>query len=324
MTDEESENIKQENGPETVGDILRAARERHNLELQAVADQLHLRPSIIRAIEEGDYQSLPGELFLKGYVRSYARLTDQDGDDLVMRLDRELVPLRREEQQKEPSPTEVIQIRKERRRRIVGTLITLVTVAIVGWVLMFYGPWIAEETVDLIDETGEQGAEQQEAEQQEAPDATEADNNASDEEPGSTSSPEEPEQQESEGDEPSGSSQTSMAPVEVVDVAESGGQQTSESSSPETSALETVSLKISFNDACWVEVVNGEGERVIVTLAEAGRDIEYEGPGPLEVLLGNVDAVAGISFKGQPIDIGDYPVRSGRTQFVLGASNGTS
>jgi len=61
---------------------------------------------------------------------------------------------------------------------------------------------------------------------------------------------------------------------------------------------------MSFNDACWVEVVNGEGERVIVTLAEAGRDIEYEGPGPLEVLLGNVDAVAGIRFNGEPIDMG--------------------
>jgi len=51
MTDEESENTKQENGPETVGEILlRVARERHNLDLQAVADQLHLRPSVIRAL----------------------------------------------------------------------------------------------------------------------------------------------------------------------------------------------------------------------------------------------------------------------------------
>ncbi|TDT41631.1 cytoskeleton protein RodZ [Halospina denitrificans] len=320
MTDEESENTKQENGPETVGETLRAARERHNLELQAVADQLHLRPSIIRAIEEGDYQSMPGELFLKGYVRSYARLTEQDGDDLVMRLDRELAPLRREEQQKEPSTTEIIQLRKERRRRVVGTLIALVAALIVGWVLLFYGPWIADETGDLIDETGEQGAEQGES-----PAATEPDGDTSDEDAGSTPASEEAEPEGPEGDASTESSPTSMAPVPVVDAPEERGQQqTNESSPRETSALETVSLVISFNDACWVEVVNGEGERVIVTLAEAGRDIEYEGPGPLEVLLGNVDAVAGIRFKGEPIDLEDYPVRAGRTQFVLGASNGTS
>jgi len=76
-----------------------------------------------------------------------------------MRLDRELAPLRREEQ-KALSATEVIQLRKERRRRIVGSLIALVTVLIVGWVLLFYGPWIADETVDLMDETREEAIEQ--------------------------------------------------------------------------------------------------------------------------------------------------------------------
>ena len=315
MTDEESENTKQENGPETVGDILRVARERHRLDLQSVADQLHLRPSIIRAIEEGDYQSMPGELFLKGYVRSYARLTEQDGDDLVMRLDRELAPLRREEQQKEPSPTEIIQRRKERRRRVVGTLIALVTAGVVGWVLFFYGPWIADETVDLIEEPDGAGSEQIE------PAAGDPDDSAADD--GAANTPAEPEP---EGEASSGESPTDTAPVSVVDVPEDEPQQAETATEPagDAPALETVTLAISFNDACWVEVVNGEGERVIVTLAEAGRDIEYEGPGPLEVLLGNVDAVAGIRFKGEPIDLQDYPVRAGRTQFVLGASNGTS
>ena len=211
-------------------------------------------------------------------------------------------------------------MRKERRRRIVGSLIALVTVLIVGWVLLFYGPWIADETVDLMDETREEAIEQGER-----PADTEPDDDATDDETGSTPAPEEAEP-EPEGDLSSEASQTTQAPVTAVDVPEDRAQQqaANEPSPRETSGLETVSLAMSFNDACWVEVVNGEGERVIVTLAEAGRDIEYEGPGPLEVLLGNVDAVAGIRFNGERIDMGDYPVRAGRTQFVLGASNGTS
>lgn len=316
MTDKGSEDTQQEYGPETVGEILKAAREKHALDRQEVADQLHLRPSIIKAIEQGDYQSTPGELFLKGYVRSYARLTEQDGDDLVRRLDFELIPLRREEREQEPSATEIIRRRKERRRRLGGALIALISVAVVLWVAIQHGPWVATRTFELIEEPP------QEEDGDREPAASGADNTSSGGDEAAESRQEVDAPGNGQGDTPenaTGSLEGVAAVGEILADARNADAGATEPVAKETTA-ETASLWIQFEQACWVEVVNGNDERVVVRLAKAGETLEYAGPGPLEVLLGNVEAVTGIRFGGEPVDLDDYPASSGRTQFVLGSS----
>ena len=320
MSDEGSESTQQEHEPETVGAILRAAREERRLDRQEVADQLHLRPSIIQAIEESDYQSLPGELFLKGYVRSYARLTDQDADELVSRLDIEMVPLRPDEQKRQLSPTEIIRQKKERRRRIGALLIALVTAAIVGWVAVQHGPWVASQTAELIEGDNSTGA----SEEKSAPTDLEA-SDAADNASGTDIDTDTGVDGESAA-RATGASITSES-VPLVDAPDADIEDATPASDIETVepilTAEVVSLWIRFEEACWVEVVNGEDERVVVRLAEAGETIEYEGVGPLEVLLGNVDAVSGIRFRGEPVNLEDYPAGSERTtQFLLGGGDG--
>ena len=69
---------------EPVGQQLRRAREKAGLSLAAVADQQHLRVSVIQAIESGDYSKIDTELFLKGYVRAYARQVGLDGCSVLV------------------------------------------------------------------------------------------------------------------------------------------------------------------------------------------------------------------------------------------------
>jgi cytoskeleton protein RodZ len=57
-----------------VGAILKKARESQGLSVHETADALHLRPSIVVAMENNRFDELPGTTFLKGYVKSYARL----------------------------------------------------------------------------------------------------------------------------------------------------------------------------------------------------------------------------------------------------------
>ena len=66
-----------------VGQRLRAARNRHKLGVDRVANELHLDASIINAIENEDRAALPAQIFVQGYIRSYARLLGLPEDELV-------------------------------------------------------------------------------------------------------------------------------------------------------------------------------------------------------------------------------------------------
>ncbi len=60
--------------PTGPGAQLREARHRANLSLEEVATQLRLDRRTVRALEENEFQHLPAPTFIRGYIRSYARL----------------------------------------------------------------------------------------------------------------------------------------------------------------------------------------------------------------------------------------------------------
>jgi len=55
---------------------LRAARESKRLSLQDIAERLRLNPDLINILETGDYRKAPPAIFMRGYLRAYARLLD--------------------------------------------------------------------------------------------------------------------------------------------------------------------------------------------------------------------------------------------------------
>ena len=68
---------------EGVGRRLRAARVDRGLDLDRIAAQLHLKASLVDALEAGRYEALPGPVFVAGYIRNYARQVGLDPEPLV-------------------------------------------------------------------------------------------------------------------------------------------------------------------------------------------------------------------------------------------------
>lgn len=73
-----------------VGEQLRTAREARGLQVGDLAQTLKLGPRQIEALESGDWQNLPGQTFIRGFVRNYARLVQLDPIPLMEQLDRVL------------------------------------------------------------------------------------------------------------------------------------------------------------------------------------------------------------------------------------------
>ena len=56
------------------GDILRDAREREGMDVNTAARRLHIRPDILRAIEDSDFARMPPRGYTRNMVNAYARL----------------------------------------------------------------------------------------------------------------------------------------------------------------------------------------------------------------------------------------------------------
>lgn len=68
------------------GHILREARERLGLSVADVANQIKLAPRQIEALEADDFQHLPEMAFVRGFLRSYAKILQLDVQPLLAAL----------------------------------------------------------------------------------------------------------------------------------------------------------------------------------------------------------------------------------------------
>jgi cytoskeleton protein RodZ len=84
-------NIVQDDSPDAVqavslGKMLCEARERTGLSVADVANQIKFAPRQIEALEADDFQHLPEMMFVRGFVRSYAKMLDMDAQPLLALL----------------------------------------------------------------------------------------------------------------------------------------------------------------------------------------------------------------------------------------------
>jgi hypothetical protein len=66
-----------------VGPTLREARRRREIELSAVEEATRIRPRFLRAIENEEWDVLPGGVYTRGFIRTYAAYLGLDGDRLA-------------------------------------------------------------------------------------------------------------------------------------------------------------------------------------------------------------------------------------------------
>lgn len=73
---------------ETLAEILMAERKKQNLSLSTIARKLNIREDYLKLLEQGNYQDLPGEVYLKNFLKSYLKflgLTEQPLLELYQR-----------------------------------------------------------------------------------------------------------------------------------------------------------------------------------------------------------------------------------------------
>jgi cytoskeleton protein RodZ len=139
----------------SIGGRLRAAREQRDLDINAIAGELHLDAVIIEALENDDSAALPEPIFVQGYLRSYARLLELPEDEIVGNYTA---------QSAEPPPLSVIRVDRAPRFRhlpsfrLVRNVVLLLLALILAWLAWPFaerylegrGQPAAEQTPDYL------------------------------------------------------------------------------------------------------------------------------------------------------------------------------
>jgi cytoskeletal protein RodZ len=68
-----------------LGDEFRAAREARHLTLSDVSEQIHIRSTYLESIEREDWSAIAAPVYVKGFIRTYARFLGLDQEDAVRR-----------------------------------------------------------------------------------------------------------------------------------------------------------------------------------------------------------------------------------------------
>jgi cytoskeletal protein RodZ len=69
-----------------LGDEFRAAREARHLSLSDVSEQIHIRSVYLQSIEDEDWTAIAAPVYVRGFVRTYARFLGLDPEAAVERL----------------------------------------------------------------------------------------------------------------------------------------------------------------------------------------------------------------------------------------------
>src|SRR5438105_4365055 len=68
----------------TLGEKLRQAREERGIPISEVAEQTRISSLYLQSIENDDYKILPGGIFNKGFIKSYAKYVGIDEQEALM------------------------------------------------------------------------------------------------------------------------------------------------------------------------------------------------------------------------------------------------
>ncbi len=256
----------------TIGSVLIDARSQARLSQTEVARQMNLTVGTIQALEEDDFDSLPGPTYVRGYLHTYSKLVGLDDGQLI-RIYNEQCPV-------EPEHRPVVRANSKRGPVVLLTGAVLVVLAGAYLLLQTLGPQPSVRVAGLA------GAP-------EVPAATPQ---------GSVKLPEAPVAGPEETPDASvdsgisvplllGKLQNQDMPAARVD--DHGP------TSPPVEASVPVSdgrpapdenlevLKLTFMDDSWAEVRDADMQLLMWDLVRSGAVLEIKGKAPFEVLLGN-------------------------------------
>lgn len=111
---------------QAIGKSLKERREEKGLTIRDVSDTLCLRKTLVQAIEDGDWNMLPHEVYVRGYLKEYLHLLDMPQDILGL----EEPPEEKPAFSTEPAiPSKISEKRHVPRRAIVVPLIFILIIS---------------------------------------------------------------------------------------------------------------------------------------------------------------------------------------------------
>ncbi|MFA5358695.1 MAG: helix-turn-helix domain-containing protein [Patescibacteria group bacterium] len=151
---------KQLNQYETVAEIFSAARKSKNVDLAKAEKVLKINKKYLLALENAEYEKMPGEVYIKNFARAYAQYLDLNVKNVLKLADRELEITKKIGQ----TPEIVIQPKTQEMQKIIITpktirvgaiiLLAIACVIYLGWEInsIFSPPFlsISSPTEDLI------------------------------------------------------------------------------------------------------------------------------------------------------------------------------
>jgi len=302
----EDDHIKELSGdvpgqPKTPGEILLEQREARSLSVQQVADELHLTMHFIRALESDAYDKLPGDVFARGYLRSYATLMQLDPDRMMQTFNEYVVA--KDSRQQADRHKRAAKRRKDKNLPwIVVSGVAFVAVAIVLWYL----------SAGVNTDEGASSAT--------APAPAVRMPLSS---PVGTAVPRQQFPQTVAAFEPPSVDTVDAlepldAPEEVVELGaqiEAAGTTARRLITVESAGNDLVRIALS-NDS-WIAVEDINNQQIFGDLLIAGDVLELRGTVPISVLLGNA-AAAEVFLNGQQIDMTSHIRQDNSARFTLG------
>jgi cytoskeleton protein RodZ len=283
---EQQEQTSQEPVQALPGKKLRAAREARGLSREEVAAQLRLQVRLITALEEDDYDTLPGQTFVTGYLRNYARLLELPEDSFVPP----------ELSSSEPPP--LVSTSASRKQASSHDWFTrLATLAIISAIVLSVVMWWmqrekAEQAAVVTPPTvaGEGADLTLSLPKRESP-STESDTAAMPTEAPAVAPTVAPEA-------PEAKAETTGQPA----AAQEGAEQSAEAKpAPLTDDMPQSKLELRYEADSWTEVSDNAGRQLVYGLISAGEVLDLKGEAPFKVFLGYAPGVK-VYYNGELFD----------------------
>jgi len=304
----ESPQEARQGGLEAIGARLAAARNQQKLELSSVASQMHLSREVVVALEAGDAAALPAATFVRGYIKTYARLLGLNEQEILA-----LLPTA---EGYRPAPLKTVGLGAARRRRPMGKWVLWLLAACVAFVFIAYGVPVAQRLWTKFTQPQEEGRNvlalpsgaDQEAEPGEPllPLPEESSPTGSEEQVPEEQAPEEPLPEEQAPDEAPVSPEAEFEiHAEPASPPEASDESTP-SSEPAPTSLSSgpAMVTLRFSQDSWVEM-ESHGRKLVVGIQTAGSERSVRAEPPIQLLLGNAPGVE-LEYRGKAVDLTPY------------------
>ncbi len=265
----------------SAGTMLRQARESAGWSIDTVSQQLKLAPRQVQALEDDDYAHLPGRTFVRGFMRNYARLLHLDPEALLAALPESAAAPSLDRPTLAPTTRTMgdLPIDNSAKPPRARWAIPLALVAIIAIALAYeFGRPLLERGKSEL--TGRSAA------------------------PAKTAPPPAP------AAAPGPATEVTPAPAATATGAPATAASETASAEPPTIAAPIAPgtetpLVFVFRGTSWIEVKDAKGAIVLSTMGYPGATHAVGGAFPLEVVLGNAEAVT-VTMRGAPYDTTPY------------------